>query len=50
MAMENGFQLSNSKTVGMQFCNKRGLHPQPKLKLYNSFIKIVPEIFRSPFL
>ena len=49
MAMENGFQLSSSKTVGMQFCNKRGLHPEPELKLYNSFIKIVPEMFKSPF-
>jgi hypothetical protein len=27
----------------MHFCNKRGLHPDPELKLYNSTIKIVPE-------
>jgi hypothetical protein len=27
----------------MHFCNKRGLHPDPELKLYNSPIKIVPE-------
>ena len=49
MAIGNGFQLSSSKTVGMQFCNKRGIHPEPELKLYNSFIKIDPEMFRSPF-
>jgi hypothetical protein len=41
--MENGFKLSSSKTVGMHFCNKRGPHPDPELKLYNSPIKIVPE-------
>jgi len=34
-AMENGFKFSSSKTVGMHFCNKRGLHPDPELKLYN---------------
>jgi len=42
-AMENGFKLSSSKTVGMHVCNKRGLHPDPELKLYNSPTKIVPE-------
>jgi hypothetical protein len=41
--MENGFKFYSSKTVGMHFCNKRGLHPKPELKLYNSSIKIVPE-------
>jgi hypothetical protein len=41
--MENGFKFSSSKTVGMHFCNKRGLHPDPELKLYHSPIKIVPE-------
>jgi hypothetical protein len=28
-AMENGFKFSSSKTLGMHFCNKRGLHPDP---------------------
>jgi hypothetical protein len=42
-AMKNGFKFSSSKTVGMHFCNKRGLHPDPELKLYHSSIKIVPE-------
>jgi hypothetical protein len=41
--MENGFKLSISKTVGMHFCNKRELHPDPEFRLYNSPIKIVPE-------
>ena len=41
--MGNGFKFSSSKTVGMHFCNKRGLLPDPELKLYNSPIKIVPE-------
>jgi hypothetical protein len=27
----------------MHVCNKRGLHPDPELKLYNSPIKIVSE-------
>ena len=42
-AMENGFRFSNSKAVGMHFCNKRGLHQDPEFKWYNSPIKIVPE-------
>ena len=42
-AMENGFKFSSPKTLGMHFCNKRGLHPDPELKLYNSPIKIVSE-------
>ena len=41
--MDNGFKFSSSKTVGMHFCNKRGLHPDPELKLCNSPTKIVPE-------
>jgi hypothetical protein len=41
--MGNGFKFSSSKTVGMHFCNKRGLLPDPELKSYNSPIKIVPE-------
>ena len=38
-AMENGFKFSSLKTLGMHFYNKRGLHPDPKLKLYNSPIQ-----------
>jgi hypothetical protein len=30
-AMENGFKFSSSKTLGMHFCNKRGLHPKPSM-------------------
>ena len=30
-AMENGYNFSSSKTVGMHFCNKRELHPYPDL-------------------
>ena len=41
--MENGFKFSSSNTLGMHFCNKRGLHPDPELELYNSPIKIVSE-------
>jgi hypothetical protein len=43
LAMENGFKFSSSKTLGIHFCNKRGLHPHPELKLYNSPINIVSE-------
>jgi len=42
-AMENGFKFSSTKTVRMHLCKKRGLHPDPELRLYNSPIKIVPE-------
>ena len=49
-AMKNGFKFSSSKTVGIHFCNKRGLHPDPELKLYNSHIKIVPEAIFLGFL
>ena len=42
-AMENGFKLSSSKTVGMHLCIKWRLHPDPELRVYNSPIKIVPE-------
>ena len=41
--MENGFKFSSSKTVGMHICNKRGLHPDPEIKLCNSPMKIVTE-------
>jgi hypothetical protein len=34
--MENGFKFSTSKTVGMCFCDERGLLPDPELKLYNT--------------
>jgi hypothetical protein len=49
-AMENGFKLSSAKTVGMHFCDKRGLHPDPELKLYNSPIKIIPETIFLGFI
>ena len=42
-AMENGFKFSNSKPVGMHFCNKRKLHPDPELTLYSNPIKIIKE-------
>jgi hypothetical protein len=42
-AMENGFKFSLLKNSGMHICNKRGLHPDPELKLHNSPINIVSE-------
>jgi hypothetical protein len=39
----NGFRFSKSKTVSIHFCNKRLLHPDPCLKLYNSEIPVVSE-------
>ena len=42
-AFENGFKFSTSKTVGMHFCNKRKMHPDPELSLYGNPIKIVKE-------
>ena len=38
-AMETGFKFSSSKTVDMHFSNKRELHPDPELRLYNTPIK-----------
>jgi hypothetical protein len=43
-AMENGFKLSSSKTVGMHFGNKRGHHVDPELDLSNSPIKMVAKL------
>ena len=44
--MESGFKLSSSKTVGMDFCNKRGLHPEQELKLllFDSQLNFLPHI------
>ena len=42
-ATENGFKFSSAKTVGMHFCNKSRLHPDPNLTLYGKPIKIVKE-------
>jgi hypothetical protein len=44
------YKLSSAKTVGMHFCDKRGLHPDPELKLYNSPIKIIPETIFLGFI
>jgi hypothetical protein len=46
-AMENGFKFSSSKTLGMHFCDKGGLHPDPELKLYNSETKFLGLLFDS---
>ena len=35
--------MENGKTVCMHFFNKRGIRPDPKLRLYNSPMKIVSE-------
>ena len=35
-ADENDFKFSKTKTVCMHFCNKRKLHPDPTLTIYNS--------------
>ena len=42
-ANENGFRFSKTKTVCMHFCNKRKLHPDPSLTIYNNPIPVVPE-------
>ena len=42
-ADNNGFRFSKSKTVCMHLCNKRTLHPDPSLKLYNCEIPVVSE-------
>ena len=40
-ADENGFKLSKTKSVCMHFCNKRKLHPDPTLTMYDSQIPVV---------
>jgi ribonuclease HI len=40
-ANNNGFKFSDSKTVGMHFCNLRGPHPDPDLFLGKKKIPIV---------
>ena len=45
--MENGFKFSSPKTLGMHFYNKRGLHPDPELELYNSETKYLGLLFDS---
>ena len=42
-ADENGFKFSKTKTVCMHFCNKRKLHPDPTLTIYNSQIPVVSQ-------
>jgi hypothetical protein len=50
-AVANGFKFSSSKTLGMHFYNKRGLHPDPELKLYNivSETKLLGLLFDNKF-
>ena len=42
-ATANGFRFSTSKTVGMHFCAKRKLHPDPDLSFCGQPLKIVKE-------
>ncbi|GBN63193.1 putative RNA-directed DNA polymerase from transposon X-element [Araneus ventricosus] len=40
----NGFVISSQKSVAIHFCKRRGLHPDPKLKLNNQTIPFVSEV------
>ena len=40
---ENGFKFSKTKTQCVQFCQLRGLHPDPVLNIYGSPIPVVGE-------
>ena len=42
-ADNNGFKFSQSKTVCVFFCRRRGLHPDPFLVLYNIPIRVEKE-------
>ena len=42
-ADNNGFKFSQSKTVCVHFCRRRGLHPDPYLVLYNNPIPVKKE-------
>ena len=39
----SGFRFSQSKTVCVHFCRRRGLHPDPYLVLYNNPIPVKKE-------
>ena len=39
-ADNNSFKYSQSKTVRVHFCQRRGLHPDPYLVLYNNPIPV----------
>jgi len=39
----NGFKFSTTKTVGVHFCNRRALHPDPVLTLNKAPLPFVPE-------
>ena len=42
-AENNGFKFSQSKTVCVHFCRRRGLHPDPYLVLYDNPIPVKKE-------
>ena len=42
-ADNNGFKFSQSKTVCVHFCRRRGLHPDPYLVLYDNPIPVKKE-------
>ena len=46
-ADNNGFKFSQSKTVCVHFCRRRGLHPDPYLVLYDNPIPVKTDICPS---
>jgi hypothetical protein len=40
----NGFTISRSKTYGVHFCRKRGLHPEPEIHLAGDKINFVDAV------
>ena len=49
-ADNNGFELSQSKTVCVHFCRRRGLHPDPYLVLYYNPIPVKKDTKRMSSL
>jgi hypothetical protein len=43
-ADENGFQFSETKTVGIHFCQQRTFHPDLELKLNGVPVPVVDEV------
>jgi len=43
-AAETGFRFSPPKTVSVHFCRKRGLFPDPAIKLYGEAIPVEPSV------
>ncbi|GFT26396.1 putative RNA-directed DNA polymerase from transposon BS [Trichonephila clavipes] len=45
----NGHSISASKSCCVHFCRKRGIHPDPEVRIRDIQIPVVPEFFSQVF-